>query len=502
VVAENGSRLLVGDPLGPSLADPEGESVVLDAATGSVVRRLEGTAGALTGDGTLAATAHPGLVRVTDLATGEVAGTAVTALPVPSPVMSFDPAGVRLAVADLGDRRVHVFDWRTGAEVAAPVGSLGQRPLPGFLADGRLFARSISRAALVDLAAPAVAPIAHTIDAVGFVGFTPDGRRVVSNDPTGKGIVLWDAEDGTRAGELRVPPDPGESRVVPSPDGRTLFVLRPGGIAELRTRASAELLGTFVHPARVNAVWSSDSSAVALAYNDGEVRVWPVSRAAREPMAVKPVGDPDPGLQQLTFSPDGRRLLVIRESAGMGTVFDARSGARRTVVRLEPGFAMRGAAYRPDGRAIAVATENEADASGAGAILVLDAVSGAVLDQLPVEHQLNGITYYDDGRRLATVRLAAFSNETAPGSSALELWDADRLVPIGDPAPYPAGAFVPFSSPDGTRVLMPTDTGDAVLWEVDPAAWARLACGLADRPLTRSEWRQYLPGLAYDPACR
>ena len=38
--------------------------------------------------------------------------------------------------------------------------------------------------------------------------------------------------------------------------------------------------------------------------------------------------------------------------------------------------------------------------------------------------------------------------------------------------------------------------GEGAVWDVDPASWARRACALANRTLTREEWETFLPGPA------
>ena len=58
------------------------------------------------------------------------------------------------------------------------------------------------------------------------------------------------------------------------------------------------------------------------------------------------------------------------------------------------------------------------------------------------------------------------------------------------------------TSADGGRVVHGSLAGFAVVWDLDPARWEKLACGIAGRQLTRAEWHRYLPGRDYDPACR
>jgi hypothetical protein len=56
-------------------------------------------------------------------------------------------------------------------------------------------------------------------------------------------------------------------------------------------------------------------------------------------------------------------------------------------------------------------------------------------------------------------------------------------------------------STDGRRLLMTLANGQGAVFDVDPQLWARRACALANRTLTREEWERFLPGRAYEPAC-
>ena len=57
-------------------------------------------------------------------------------------------------------------------------------------------------------------------------------------------------------------------------------------------------------------------------------------------------------------------------------------------------------------------------------------------------------------------------------------------------------------SPDGRRLLQTHGNGEGAVWDIDPESWARRACTLANRTLTREEWEEFLPGRPYEPACR
>jgi hypothetical protein len=66
----------------------------------------------------------------------------------------------------------------------------------------------------------------------------------------------------------------------------------------------------------------------------------------------------------------------------------------------------------------------------------------------------------------------------------------------------PERIVIPIFTPDGTGLFAAYDTGRAYRWDIRPAAWARQACAVAGRTLTRAEWADALPGRPYAPACR
>jgi hypothetical protein len=44
-------------------------------------------------------------------------------------------------------------------------------------------------------------------------------------------------------------------------------------------------------------------------------------------------------------------------------------------------------------------------------------------------------------------------------------------------------------------------SGKGVVWNVDPTAWRVKACRVANRNLTRLEWRDFLPERGYRRVC-
>ena len=106
-----------------------------------------------------------------------------------------------------------------------------------------------------------------------------------------------------------------------------------------------------------------------------------------------------------------------------------------------------------------------------------------------------------DDLRLALLFLGEVLATGGP-ESAVRLWDLRTETPFGAPLPaLPGHGTAPVFSPDGTRLFVLTEGGVGYRWDARPASWARYACAVAGRTLTRAEWEEALPGRAYAPAC-
>ena len=85
----------------------------------------------------------------------------------------------------------------------------------------------------------------------------------------------------------------------------------------------------------------------------------------------------------------------------------------------------------------------------------------------------------------------------------VRLFDLASRQPFG--APDPPGAArrpaTPAFSPDSAYLFTTTEAGRGYRWDVRPSSWARQACTVTGRPLTRAEWADVLPWREYAPAC-
>jgi WD40 repeat protein len=91
---------------------------------------------------------------------------------------------------------------------------------------------------------------------------------------------------------------------------------------------------------------------------------------------------------------------------------------------------------------------------------------------------------------------------TTSDDGTTRLWDIASGRPIGAALPGPAQHEVAAAFVDsGSRLVTLYDNGRGRVWDINPRSWARRACRIAGRPLTRAEWNDALPERAYAPAC-
>jgi WD40 repeat protein len=77
-------------------------------------------------------------------------------------------------------------------------------------------------------------------------------------------------------------------------------------------------------------------------------------------------------------------------------------------------------------------------------------------------------------------------------------WSAPRLQLLAE---FPGDPFVLGNvATTPTSAITVFDDGAGIVWPLHLADWETRACRIAGRNLTRSEWRQFLPGLNYSPA--
>ncbi|KAG9119888.1 hypothetical protein FRC07_004865, partial [Ceratobasidium sp. 392] len=205
---------------------------------------------------------------------------------------------------------------------------------------------------------------------VTSVGFSPDGRRIVSGSLDNM-VRVWDADTGAPVGE----PLAGHSNwvlsVAYSPDGRRIV--------------SGSL--------------------------DNTVRVWDADTGA-------PVGEPLAGhsgaVLSVAYSPDGRRI-VSSSSDNTVRVWDADTGAPVGEPLAGHSASVISVAYSPDGCRIVSGSDDNT-------VRVWDADTGTPVGEPLTDHSSSvySVAYSPDGRRIVS----------SSSDNTVRVWDADTGAPV------------------------------------------------------------------------
>jgi WD40 repeat protein/DNA-binding SARP family transcriptional activator len=484
-----------------------GSTSIWDVAAERLVAQVPGTTGGFDAEGRVV-TQDGGRVVRWDAASGAQVSAIDTGVAETDGVPVGSPDGRFVAVVDAGTTRVRVLDAQDGSEIAAPITLHDRSPLASFLPDGRLLTVSSDRAAvfrIVEVPVPALArPFGNEF---ARIAFDRTGDRVVT---VGSTRQVWDVGTGRPIGKTTHPRRDGEARRVAPVGGASVVWSRALGrawFADADGRALAAL--PVVPDGDKDGVWWSPDGQRLVVLVDGAVSTWDTSDPS-SPTKVRDlevVGDTDADHSWATsvvFSDDGARTAVIRERAGVVTLFDTDTGRRRTVVRMAGGAASA-AAFSPDGRTIAVTNWGD-DATGGG-VQFADVTTGKLTKRLELSYPPNSfgsVAYVRGGRALALVEVTRPANPDAgdSGTADLQLWDVASGRALGDPVHLDAVPVDLVASPDGSRLAHSFNwTLPPLVWDVSVASWAERACGLANRQLTRAEWERYLPGRTYDPGC-
>jgi WD40 repeat protein/DNA-binding SARP family transcriptional activator len=397
----------------------------------------------------------------------------------------------------------------------------------------------------LDVFAPALSPDTST-------GFTID---------LDGNIVVWDL-GGERAIDRAFHLKSTLPILAVSPDGTTLAVqvitaVNRQGFVRLVDTSTMETVD--IHPdngaasgAGEGLAFSPDGRTLAVSSADGYVQLWDVAAGTPEgpPLPIRGAGLHHVQLWAAAFSPDGSLLAAggghwaegpKKPEYGVVVVWDVATGQ---IVESLPELANMVSAinFAPDSRQLVASTGFSGSPEHVGDAIVWN------LDQAREERTIsadgssvNAQDISNDGTTLVTagssgVRLwslsdgqpmgpvlkfpgaTTYSVDLSPDGRTLVaagtegqtvMWDVATGVLLGSTFPGPRSHenLVAAFSPDGHTLFVSANTfdlaksGDAWIWDVDPASWKVRACQIAGRPLTEAEWQVNLPDRPYDPTC-
>jgi dipeptidyl aminopeptidase/acylaminoacyl peptidase len=248
-------------------------------------------------------------------------------------------------------------------------------------------------------------------------------------------------------------------------------------IGDHPTRKTVRILSVGPHGAS-KVAFSPDGHTLAIGRSDGIDAVYDL-RTGRRTGKLVGAGSID----DIDFSPDGK-LLASASLTGTVTLWNV---ARRSKLRDLPGaillYAVR---FSPDGKLVAVGDSS-------GTVIFWDTASGRRVGAPLAGHGggVDSIDFDPDGKTLVT----------STDDGKLRLWDVATRKLIGAALPGSnTGGSVHFF-PDGKHVLGVFQSGNGIVWNVDPAAWKAKACSVARRNLTHAEWIEFLGRRNYRNVC-
>jgi WD40 repeat protein len=320
------------------------------------------------------------------------------------------------------------------------------------------------------------------------VATTSDGTSFAVPDDAGY-VDVFDSRTLTQTGRIPVTPGRQVSAVALAPGGRTVAATTTDGVVRFADLRDRRPLGPpqGAYEAAWSLVFSADGRWLATAGigTRGSLSLWDVRRrsivTAGQLSAYAVAAD-------VAFSPDGTKLAAATHDANSSaTSIEILSFPRLADMKTVRAPAGRSLQFSPDGRLLAFGDLQ-------GRVWFYDTRTWRPRGRPLVAHTgaVDTVNFSPDGQTLATTS----------DDGTTRLWDLASGRPIGAALSGLAGHDLAAAFVDGgTRLVTLHDNGRGDLWDIQPRSWARRACQVAGRPLTRAEWNDVLPERTYAPAC-
>jgi WD40 repeat protein/transcriptional regulator with XRE-family HTH domain len=419
-----------------------------------------------------------GMVLVWDMVSGQVVQrlkghtSAVTGI-------TFSPDGAS-ALTGSADKTVRLWDWRTGTELLR-LSQPSQVFASAFSVDGRyvLAGANDGTVRLWDIRSLPELPVFEGHAAiVSAIAFSPDGKLLATggND----GMRLWEVGSGQL---IRTFPDAGYINygVKFSPDGRYLVSGNWAGIATFWDINTGQKVNQFALPTSTSSgindlAFSPDGKRILVGGFDDSIfslaQVWDVAtgKNALDSFVGHQMSD---AVNRVAFSPDGQSMLTSHQG-GLVRLWDSHAG---TLVGKFIGHTdvVNSAVFSPDGKYIATASNDKT-------VRLWNVKTKEEIRQFSGHTDtVWSVVFAADGKTLAT----------ASADGTVRLWDAQSGKELRRFVGHTAGVENVAISPDGKHLATASDDGTARLWDVDYHTTIEYLCSRLLRDFTDAERTQY-----------
>ena len=242
------------------------------------------------------------------------------------------------------------------------------------------------------------------------VAFAPDGKTIIatSSNREDRNIRIWDTESGR---ELRTLGEYASQAVgfSFSPDGKKVAVIQARTVPEnnnavriLEFESGKELQKLEGHNGGVSAVAFSSDGKKIVTVGYKSAYIWD-AESGKELQKLVGHDDSIPLVDLLlpfvTFSPDGKRIVSLRDNGTLQT-WDAESRTALQKLDMRP---ISSFALSPDGKKIVGGSYYPR------IVQILDAKSGKELQKLNVPQHIYSVAFSPDGKKIAVGGFAGFA---------------------------------------------------------------------------------------------